>query len=201
MKLSVKMDTRELDIYLSNANDKGLRKAVARSLNRTATTARKLVASQVSRSLGGKIGLGKIKAAMPHMRKARASEAIDTQQEHIGGEVKGLSLNLFGAKQTSRGVTFTVGGRKLTSTHSFLRKANGAKKGTAFRLLRHRIDQPKMVRKHGEPELPIEKSTYKSIIKQMQENKKVELVNKIIDERFVKELQGNVSYLLLGNRG
>ncbi len=194
VKLEVTIDSRQLNVFLNAVNVKTVRKALARSLNRTMITVRKVAAQEIQKGL--KLSSKEIKDAIPIKNKASPSQPIASQEVQLGASREHFSFSKFHPTQVSLGVRVNITGSPQIEKHAFIatmpnggksvfiRSRYTSKKGTIKRVGKNR------------KELPIQKVVYKSMVQILPTV--TATLQTIATERFQEEFNRNLSYLMKG---
>lgn len=192
--IEVKIDSREIQTFLNAASIKNVRKALARSLNRTMITVRKVAAQEIKKGL--RLSSKEIKDAIPIKGKASPNQPIASQEATLGASSKHFSMSKFKPKATSSGIRVNITGSPQVVNHAFLATMpNGGR--SVF--IRSRYTEKKgTIRRVGKnrSELPIQKVVYKSMIQILPDV--TAPLQRVATERFQEEFNRNLSFFLKG---
>jgi hypothetical protein len=100
--------------------------AIARALNRTATTVRASAAREISRELGGAIKVGQVRKAIRQSNARR--DSLRAVLEANGR--RRIPLSAFRPRQTATGVTFRMGSRSIQVPGAFITRSGAVRMRT-----------------------------------------------------------------------
>jgi len=129
-------------------------KAIARALNRTATTVRANASREISRELGGAIKVGQVRKAI---RQANARRDLLRAVLTANGRRR-IPLSAFRPRQTSTGVTIRMGSRSVTVPGAFITPSGAVRmrtptwRGTLFNEVQRRRNR---LQRGDVPDFPI----------------------------------------------
>jgi hypothetical protein len=131
IEIKVEVDLRTVDAWLETLNEKVFQKAMARSLNRAMTTLRKESSTDIRAGL--KLKQATISEGLDISHKAKGTELLENMYAQLDVSSKPQSLLAFGARQTKRGVTVNVKGKRKTIAHAFIARMPNATSGVFIR--------------------------------------------------------------------
>lgn len=115
MQVDVRFDVARATAELQSWQSRFADQAVARALNRTATTVRATAAREIAQALRP-LKVGEVRKAISIARATRGALVAIVR---ASGRRK-IPIAAFGARQTAKGVSVRVGGRAYTVPHAFL---------------------------------------------------------------------------------
>ncbi len=189
MQLHVKVDVAGAFKKL-NATKDGTRKAIARALNKTATTARVEAARNI-RDAGYGLKVGKIKDALS-IRRATGEELTAV----LRSTGQPIPLINYGARQTAKGVSVNVKNGRKVIPHAFVATMRSGHTGVFIRTGKPHLKQSRNAKAGKRTDnLPIDELFGPSIPSAFANDVVQDAVADAIEERFPVVLRQELKYL------
>lgn len=129
MQIDLRLEARDLLREVKRLGDDIEARVLVRALNRTGTTVRAEAARQVKAEGDLPLKIGEIKRAIRATKATRAKLEVVVSAR---GRQR-IPLTAFGARQTGKGVTVRIGGRRMVIPHAWIAPIRGGRDGVRIR--------------------------------------------------------------------